>query len=168
VNQQVYRNGVLLSEPYIYHKLGYIDAYKDNFPSDPGPNIQPACEPFLRDMLENHVVNGEVVVPPDHYFAMGDNRDNSLDSRFWGFVPRENIIGKPLVIYWSYEATTEELTGNSVGSLLRHFGDLAVHFFSRTRWDRTFRLVRGFPDADLPKAIAPPSSTAAPAIAPAH
>jgi signal peptidase I len=165
VNQQVYRNGVLLSEPYIDHKLGYIDAYKDNFPSDPGYASQPGLEPFLRDMLENHVVNGEVVVPPEHYFAMGDNRDNSLDSRFWGFVPRENIIGKPLVIYWSYQASTEELTGNSFGSLLSHLGDLALHFFSRTRWDRTFRLVRGFPDKDLPRALAAPPVPTKPAPA---
>ena len=57
----------------------------------------------------NHVVNGEVVVPPGFYFAMGDNRDSSLDSRYWGFVPRENIIGKPLIIYWSYDAPTEAL-----------------------------------------------------------
>ena len=61
------------------------------------------------DMLLNHVENGEVVVPPDCYFAMGDNRDSSLDSRYWGFVPRDNIIGKPLIIYWSYDAPTEEL-----------------------------------------------------------
>ena len=54
--------------------------------------------------------NGEVVVPPGYYFAMGDNRDQSLDSRYWGFVPRENIIGKPLIIYWSYDASTEELS----------------------------------------------------------
>ena len=60
-------------------------------------------------MLHNHVVNGEVVVPPGSYFAMGDNRDSSLDSRYWGFVPRENIIGKPLIIYWSYDAPTDEL-----------------------------------------------------------
>ena len=64
-------------------------------------------------MLQHHVVNGEVVVPPNYYFAMGDNRDSSLDSRYWGFVPRENIIGKPLIIYWSYDAPTDELN-NSV------------------------------------------------------
>ena len=65
-------------------------------------------EPARWTCCENNVVNGEVVVPPNSYFAMGDNRDNSLDSRYWGFVPRENIIGKPLIIYWSYDATTEQ------------------------------------------------------------
>ncbi len=62
-------------------------------------------------MLADHVVNGELVVPEGFYFAMGDNRDNSLDSRYWGFVPRENIIGKPLLIFWSYDAPTEDLVG---------------------------------------------------------
>ncbi len=168
VNQQLYRNGELLSEPYIYHKSGVIDSYKDNFPSEPGSMyLDLAREPRLRDMLQNHVVNGEVVVPPDSYFAMGDNRDNSLDSRFWGFVPRENIIGKPLLIYWSYAASTDQLTGNSVDSLASHFKDLLLHFFSRTRWSRTFRLIRGFPDKDLPKAVQPaPTPSGPPATTP--
>jgi signal peptidase I len=82
---------------------------------------------------------------------MGDNRDNSSDSRYWGFIPRENIIGKPFLVYWSYRASTEELTGETPGSLLAHSIDLAQHFFTRTRWERTFKVVRGFPDAELPK-----------------
>jgi len=100
-------------------------------------------------MLDHHVTNGEIVVPPNSYFAMGDNRDNSLDSRYWGFVPRENIIGKPLLIYWSYKASTEDLAGTTVDSLFSHMTDLATHFFSRTRWTRTFRVIRGFPDSQL-------------------
>ena len=94
-------------------------------------------------MLENHVVNGEVVVPPNTYFAMGDNRDNSLDSRYWGFVPRENIIGKPLVIYWSYDAPTDDLSDPSISG--KHILDLILHFPTKTRWSRTFRLIRGYP-----------------------
>ena len=93
------------------------------------------------DMLANHVVNGEVVVPPDHYFAMGDNRDNSADSRYWGFVPSENIKGKPLIIYWSYDAPTEDL----VDFTFSHFVDLVQHFFTKTRWRRTFMLIHGYP-----------------------
>jgi signal peptidase I len=166
VNQVVYRNGVALKEPYIYHKSRMIDSYRDNFPSEPPPyTYDPSRDPLLRDMLEHHVTNNEVVVPPGSFFAMGDNRDNSLDSRYWGFVPRDNIIGKPLLIYWSYEATTEELTDSSVGSTLGHLGDVVIHFFSRTRWNRTLELIRGFPDKNLPGAGAvepggtPPQST---------
>jgi signal peptidase I len=94
-------------------------------------------------MLINHVVNGELVIPAGQYFAMGDNRDNSSDSRFWGFVPRENIIGKPLVIYWSYDAPTERLADGNIN--LDHVLDLAQHFFTKTRWNRTLKLIRGYP-----------------------
>jgi signal peptidase I len=148
VDRLVYRNGVPLYEPYVYHK-SYPEPMRDNFPHDPIPIEYPKGEALQRDMLENHVVNGEVVVPPDFYFAMGDNRDDSLDSRYWGFVPRDNIIGKPLLIYWSYRASTEDLAGSSVGSLIGHIVDLGEHFFSRTRWDRTFRIIRGSPDSAL-------------------
>jgi signal peptidase I len=72
---------------------------------------------------------------------MGDNRDNSLDSRYWGFVTRENIIGKPLLIFWSYDAPTEDWVDYNSN----HFIDLAMHFFSKTRWNRELKLVRGYP-----------------------
>lgn len=150
VNRVVYRNGVRLNEPYIYNKFPY-EPSRDNFPGEPTPGAAgPLGAELQRDMLDNHVVNGEIVVPPNSYFAMGDNRDDSLDSRYWGFVPRDNIIGKPMLIYWSYKASTEDLAGSSVGSLLSHFVDLGEHFFTRTRWDRTFKLIRGFPDSKLP------------------
>jgi signal peptidase I len=149
VNRVVYRNGVALNEPYVYHKFPY-DASRDNFPGEPTLFAEGLQAQLQQDMLQNHVVNGQIVVPPNSYFAMGDNRDNSLDSRYWGFVPRDNIIGKPLVIYWSYQANSEDLTGSSVTSLLTHFVDLGEHFFTRTRWERTFRVIRGFPDSKLP------------------
>jgi signal peptidase I len=141
VNQVVFRNGVPLNEPYVYHKNPYPDSYRDNFPGSE-PNVM-LYEP-AKEMLQNNVVNGEVVVPKDSYFAMGDNRDNSLDSRYWGFVPRGNIIGKPLIIYWSYDANTESLASSSVNALSRHFLDLAEHFFTKTRWRRTFMLIHGY------------------------
>lgn len=140
VNKQVWRNGVPIKEPYVYYKTPYPDYYRDNFPSDPNISLTESA----RDMLQNHVANGELVVPPGSYFAMGDNRDNSADSRYWGFVPRANIIGKPLLVYWSYAADTQSLTGTSPGMLVHHFGDLAQHFFTKTRWSRTFMLIHGY------------------------
>jgi signal peptidase I len=138
-DKQLILNGKPENEPYTWHSADYIDAYRDNFPN--APNV--ALPPSALDMLRNHLENGEVVVPPNAYFAMGDNRDNSLDSRYWGFVPRANIIGKPLIIYWSYDASTAELSDESIG--LRHIGDMLLHFSSKTRWNRSLRLIHGYP-----------------------
>ena len=138
VNKQLYRNGVKIDEPYVYHSTDYIDSYRDNFPGEPNTRISEAAQ----EMLEKDVVDGQVVVPPDSYFTMGDNRDSSFDSRYWGFVPRENIIGKPLIIYWSYDAPTEQLATSSIS--LDHALDLVQNFFTKTRWRRTFRLIRGY------------------------
>lgn len=138
VNKEVYRNGVKLDEPYKFNKTDYVDSYRDNFPGDPNVMVDRGAV----DMLQSHVVNGEVVVPPNSYFAMGDNRDSSLDSRYWGFVPRQNIIGKPLIIYWSYDAPTSQLQDQSIG--FDHVVDVAKNFFSKTRWKRTFMLIHPY------------------------
>jgi signal peptidase I len=140
VSKQLWLNGHAVEEPYAIHSQSTINSYRDYFPAAPpdAPMQTPALE-----MLENHVVNGELVVPPGFIFAMGDNRDDSSDSRYWGFVPRENIVGTPLVIYWSYEASTADLTNGNIG--LDHIVDVVAHFFTKTRWKRTFRLTRGYP-----------------------
>ena len=133
-HQQVIRNGHPLIEPYTQHIAVYPDAFRDDFPRSPDPYVTSRG----RDMLEHHVVNGEVVVPPDMLFMLGDNRENSLDSRYWGFVPRSYVVGKPLLVYWSYDAPTADLTEWSFS----HVIDVAEHFFTRTRWDRTFLIPR--------------------------
>jgi signal peptidase I len=129
-------NGVEMAEPYVVHKTNLLDSYRDYFPSE--PNL--ALPPEGLDMLKEHVRNGEIVVPRGQYFVLGDNRDNSEDSRYWGFVPRENIIGKPWFIYWSYEAPTEYLV--APGIQLDYLLDLSRNFFTKTRWRRTFQMVR--------------------------
>lgn len=138
-DKQLILNGKRLVEPYKFHKTEYIDSYRDNFPGQPNA----AISELGQRMLEDNVKDGEVVVPPGSFFAMGDNRDSSLDSRYWGFVPRANIIGKPLIIYWSYDAPTERLANPMIG--LDHLLDLAQNFFTKTRWRRTFQLIHGYP-----------------------
>jgi signal peptidase I len=146
-DQEVFVNGEKLKEPYAYHKSSYFDPYRDNFPADISKlDITPDAkrDSLLRDMLKHHVVNGEVVVPPNSYFAMGDNRDNSLDSRYWGFVPRDYIVGKPVFIYWSYNTSTDMLMPQNAKGYETHVLDIVQHLFVKTRWNRTFRLIHGY------------------------
>ena len=141
-HRQVFVNGEVLKEPFVRHT--YLDQLRpgDDFPPGPsehmggGPTFEWSAE------MQEYVHDGELVVPPGRYFVMGDNREQSWDSRFWGFVPRELISGKPLLIYWSYESTREEYAKNSLSDRLRQTFDLVVHFVSRTRWRRTLGLVR--------------------------
>jgi signal peptidase I len=140
VNKVVYLNGHPFTEPYVIHKQNYFDAYRDSFP---GYDVPAGLRPEALAMLRRDVKDGELVVPPGFIFAMGDNRDESDDSRYWGLVPRANIVGKPVLIYWSYDATTEELSDPSIS--LSHLLDIALHFPSKTRWSRSLRLVHSYP-----------------------
>jgi signal peptidase I len=121
---------------FAIHKGLQFDSYRDNFPS--GNYISPEVNSSWWVQMHNVLHNGEIVVPPGHFFVLGDNRDESLDSRYWGFVPRENIIGRPFLIYWSVQ---REDTAASDGRLERLLYTL-VHLPEDARWDRTFHLVR--------------------------
>jgi signal peptidase I len=125
VGKIVYRNGAPLQEPYVVHTTEYVDSYRDNFPSEPNGPFADAA----RDMLQKNVVNGEVVVPEGKYFVLGDNRDNSLDSRYWGFIGPGDVIGTPRLIYDSVDQSTDQIAGNT-SPLPRH-----------RRWDRLFKLL---------------------------
>jgi signal peptidase I len=99
-----------------------------------------------REFYESNRVRdnfGPLVVPDASYFCMGDNRDNSNDSRFWGPVPRANIKGRAFMIYWSFASDEgEPIEWPGLGGKLRQLGRVALNFFTKTRWERTFHVVR--------------------------
>jgi signal peptidase I len=138
VNKQVFVNGQLLQEPYAHFSRPANDLFRDNFPRlDVAPGETPEWWLMLRKLVED----GQLIVPEDHYFVMGDNRDDSYDSRYWGFVPAANIIGRPLLIYWSVRGADEPVMPSSMGDKLHHFAYAITHLFQITRWNRTLRLV---------------------------
>ncbi|HXA78810.1 MAG TPA: signal peptidase I [Candidatus Acidoferrales bacterium] len=135
----VYVNGVRLNEPYALHGLGADTSTVENYPPSSITMLDSGVTREWAEDFSNHVVNGEVVVPPNEYFMMGDNRDNSRDSRFWGFVPRADIIGTPLIIYMSIDAPDpEEVWGP--GFAVQRFETYASVFIhpGRVRWKRLF------------------------------
>jgi signal peptidase I len=141
VNQQVFVNGDELNEPYVVHDPTQDDSFADNFPPRTEDFSRYGLRPEWGDDIMNHVQHAALIVPPDHYFVMGDNRDRSWDSRYWGFVDRRAIMGRPMVIYWSVEATAEDYNDRSLVGTIRGIGDALVHLSSRTRWHRMLREV---------------------------
>jgi signal peptidase I len=138
----VYRNGEALDEPYVLHdRDNPADQYRNSFPAVT-PSENDGLSPDWMGEWQSHVQGGELVVPPGHYFAMGDHRGVSLDSRYWGFIPRENIIGRPMFIYWSFETPERQYLKTGWGDRILFFGNVILHFFDETRWKRTLQVVR--------------------------
>jgi signal peptidase I len=140
-NGGVYINGEQLNEPYVVRDPAFEDPYGDNFPPANREALEFAARREWAGQLFDYVRNGELVVPPNHYFAMGDNRDHSADSRYWGFVDRDAIMGKPMLIYWSVRATSEDYRSRDVPSALRGIGETLLHLRAQTRWNRMLREV---------------------------
>jgi signal peptidase I len=137
INRRVYVNGAPSEEAYVHYSSRVHDAFRDEFPrlNIPVPGLEGRWWLQMKKLVED----GELIVPEGHYFVLGDNRDESLDSRYWGFVPKENVIGRPLLIYWSVQKRDQDLpVSASLGDRLFH---AVSHPFQITRWDRTFRLV---------------------------
>src|ERR1700676_2890642 len=142
VDQRLFLNGKLLSEPYVVHDpaVGY-DPLNYNFPPQ---GVQLYSSPVIPEWaheIKKYVQGDEIVVPPGKYFAMGDNRDHSSDSRYWGFVDRQAIMGRPFLIYWSVDANTNDYTESSFGQRILAIFDTITHLPARTRWNRMLHTV---------------------------
>jgi len=141
-DQRVFVNGKPLNEPYVVHDAaaGY-DPLNYSFPPVGNPLYSSPVEPEWARDLKKYVKGDELVVPAGKYFAMGDNRDHSLDSRYWGFVDRDAIMGRPFLIYWSVDATSADYGESSFGQRLRAVLQTVAHLPARTRWSRMLHTV---------------------------
>jgi signal peptidase I len=137
---QLFVNGQLQNEAYVVHNGSY-NTYRDNFPAVPASEAANVT-PEWADRLPGLIHDGDLVVPEGEYFCMGDNRDVSLDSRYWGPVPVHNIIGRPLFIYWSFETPADQVFKTDMSDRIGFLFHVIIHFFDETRWRRTLNLVR--------------------------
>jgi signal peptidase I len=138
----VYRNGQKLDEPYVQHKMRNYEPYRDNFPAVPPSEMYGVTSQDWQLSLPSHIQGDDVVVPPNSYFGMGDNRDVSKDSRYWGFIPQANVIGRPMFVYWSFTTPPNQYQMRSWEDRLSFLAHIIIHFFDETRWSRTLRVVR--------------------------
>ena len=138
----LFRNGVQQNEPYVRHKFADSNPYRDNFPAVPPSEMFGVRNQDWALSLPRYIEGEDLVVPPDSYFGMGDNREVSYDSRYYGFFPRENIIGHPMFIYWSFVTPANQYEMRDMGGRLGFLAHIIIHFFDETRWSRTFKVVQ--------------------------
>ena len=138
----VYRNGEKLNEPYVQHKFQDYNPYRDNFPAVPPSEGYGVTSAEWQNTMQSFIQGEDIVVPPGGYFGMGDNRDVSKDSRYWGFIPRRNVIGRPMFVYWSFTTPPDQYQMRGAGDRIGFLAHIILHFFDETRWSRTLRVVR--------------------------
>jgi len=140
-NGKLYRNGMPVDEPFVIHSRGDYIPYRDDFPAV-RPTTADGLAPMWQIHQEEYIQGGDIVVPPGAYFGMGDNRDVSYDSRYWGFIPRENVVGRPMFIYWSFQTPEDQYTKKEVGGRDAFYQHCLTHYFNAGRWSRIVRVVR--------------------------
>jgi signal peptidase I len=162
----VYLNGVAQNEPHaIQPTENDLIPFRDDFPSDVAGLKRSGSDRLAEsgecrdegcvesegidnrmvdwaDELPQHIEGDDLVVPSGMVFAMGDNRANSLDGRFWGFVPQRNIVGRPMFVYWSFETPDNQEDKTATGDKMRFMLHEALHFIDGTRWGRTLHVTR--------------------------
>jgi signal peptidase I len=140
VDKKVYVDGKRLKEPYAQFQSSANFPLRDNFPPPISEiNELPAAwglDPNWAREMPNFIRKDGLHVPRGYLFVMGDNRDDSLDSRFWGFVPVQNVVGEPLFVYWSYNAPTHEWLDDGLRDRLNFDASILWNFFAKTRWSR--------------------------------
>ena len=142
VDQEMYVNGKLLREAYAQHDSGQIyDPFNYSFPPVEHQIMSSSVLPEWAKNMHKYIDGDEIVVPEGRYFVMGDNRDRSLDSRYWGFVDRDAIMGSPFLIYWSVDATADDYSDSTFLGRLESVMDTLGHLPARTRWNRMLRIV---------------------------
>jgi signal peptidase I len=140
-NKKVYVNGEPLKEPYVQCQFSTMLPLRDDFPPpvsllDTLPAAWGLDSAWAREM-PSYIHKDGLHVPQGYLFVMGDNRDNSLDSRFWGFVPLDYVVGEPLFVYWSYDAPSREWVSENLKARVKFDASIVWNFFTRTRWSRT-------------------------------
>jgi signal peptidase I len=139
-NKRAWVNGKPLDESHTVFHSEYRDSYRDNFPSGDLPSH---IDPRWWQQMQTLTQGGELLVPPGEYFVLGDNRDESLDSRYWGFVPRQNIVGRPLIVYFSWEADHGPFPrAEAASDKLTRFAEAFTSVVREIRWGRTMHLVQ--------------------------
>ncbi|HEX9201131.1 MAG TPA: signal peptidase I [Acidobacteriaceae bacterium] len=132
----VYLNGIAQIEAQAAKPTALdYDSYRDDFPSIPPDNVPGVTATWTLN-LPTHIEGPDLVVPADSYFVMGDNRTKSLDGRYWGFVPRRNLIGRPLFVYWSYKTPADQINKTSLADQASFALHQFTHFVQETRWRR--------------------------------
>ena len=140
INGFVYVNGQPQHEPYAIYRGSYPDSFRDQFPN--GAYTDPGVDSRWWLELRRSVQQGEIVVPANSYFVLGDNRNDSRDSRYWGFVPRANIVGRPFIIYFSIRGISPSDLTPLPGDRLSHGNGLLSALLDFARWGRMFQVVR--------------------------